>query len=137
MDWKELKTEEDIAEIQSIFRNFSDAEIVGFNFESGNYIDEELIGHEYMLNKLNVVFQRMDRNPFSIEIQFEGMRRINFYSPLIDECSASITYAKFVKSEKYIYWTKWKEFAPQKREHLEADVTFIEAKSAKWRIIQL
>lgn len=100
-----------------------------------NYVDSELAGHEYMKNEFCIVFQRMDVNPFSIEVVFEEMRRLNFYASLIDECSASIIYAKFVKNKDYIYWTKWKDFDPYNPEHLKEDVTFIEAKRARWRII--
>lgn len=135
MNWINIDTEEDIINIQKIFGNFLDAEIVSFRFESGNYVDEELVGHEYMNNDFYIIFQRMDSNPFSIEVVFEQMRRINFYAPLIDECSASISFAKFIKNKNFIYWTKWKEFDPYNLEHLRADVTYIEAKRAKWRII--
>lgn len=88
-----------------------------------------------MKNELNVIFQRMDTNPFSIEISFEEMRRLNFFAPLIDEYSACITYAKFVRSKNFIYWTKWKDFDPDKEDHLKSDVAFIEAKRVKWRVI--
>ena len=135
MVWKEINTEQDILEIQKIYGDFLDAEIVSFNFESGNYIDEELVGHEYMTNRLYIIFQRLDKNPFSIEVLFEGMRRINFYAPLVNECTADILFAKFVKNNSYIYWTKWREFDPYNPEHLKNDFTFIEAKSGKWRII--
>lgn len=88
-----------------------------------------------MKNEFYIIFQRMDKNPFSIEVGFEEMRRINFYAPLMNECSTSIIYAKFVKNNDFIYWTKWREFDPYIAEHLKEDFTFIEAKRAKWRII--
>lgn len=135
MEWIVINTEKDILDIQKQYDNFLDAEIVRFGFESGNYIDTELVGYEYMKNELHVIFQRMDINPFEIEVVFEGMRRINFYAPLMDERSSCISYAKFVKNDSFIYWTKWKDFDPYNSEHLEANVTFIEAKKAMWRII--
>ncbi|GFI09592.1 MAG: hypothetical protein HFI24_04570 [Lachnospiraceae bacterium] len=136
MKWISIETEKDIFNIQKQFNNFLDAEIVRFGFESGNYIDSELVGHEYMKNELHIIFQRMDMNPFEIEVIFEEMRRINFYTPLMDEYSSCITYAKFVKNDNFIYWTKWKDFDPYNAKHLEANVTFIEAKRAMWRIIR-
>ncbi|MEW4411874.1 hypothetical protein [Clostridium sp. AN503] len=135
MEWLLIETEQDISYIQKIYENFLDAEIVNFRFESGNYVDSNLIGHEYMKNEFHIIFQRMDVNPFSIEVVFEEMRRVNFYAPLINESSSSISYAKFVKNEDYIYWTKWKEFNPYNKEHLKKDITFIEAKRARWRVV--
>lgn len=132
MEWKELLTEQDIQELQDLYGNFLDAKLVDFRFESGNYVDEELVGHEYMNNDLYVVFQRQDISPFSIEVHFEEMRRINFYAPLCTEFSAYIYYAKFVKADGFIYWTKWRDFDASL---LGLDVTFIEAKRVKWRII--
>lgn len=135
MEWLFIETEQDISCIQKIYEDFLDAEIINFWFESGNYIDSNLVGYECMKNEFHIIFQRMDVNPFSIEVVFEEMRRINFYALLMDESSACIIYAKFVKNDKYIYWTKWKEFNPYNEEHLKKDVTFIEAKRAKWRVI--
>lgn len=135
IEWKKIETEQDILEIQKIYENFLDAEIVSFRFDSGNFVDEELVGHEYMKNIFSMIFQRMDNNPFSIEVVFEEMRRINFYAPLIDEYSAEILFAKFVKNDDFIYWTKWRDFNPYNPEHLKEDTTFVEAKRVKWRII--
>lgn len=112
-----------------------DSELVSFNFTSGNYVDDDLVGHEYMTNILNIVFQRLDRNPFSIELSFEEMRRLSIYTPLIIECSADIIYAKIVIANGFIYWTKWRDFNPYDEDHLRADTTYIESKRLKWRII--
>lgn len=135
MEWIYINTMEDVKYLEETYDNFLDSELVSFNFTSGNYVDDDLVGHEYMTNILNIVFQRLDRNPFSIELSFEEMRRLSIYTPLIIECSADIIYAKIVIANGFIYWTKWRDFNPYDEDHLRADTTYIESKRLKWRII--
>lgn len=135
MEWIYINNADDIKYLEEVFNNFLDSEIVSFNFNSGNYVDSNLIGHEYMTNTLNIIFQRLDTKPFSIELSFEEMRKLSIYTPLSDECSADILYAKIIMTNGFIYWTKWKDFNPCNKDHLRADTTYIESKRLKWRII--
>jgi hypothetical protein len=110
--------------------------LISFSFESGNYIDDDLVGYETNSNNLHVIFQRMDINPFSIEVVFEEMKQLSYFPPLLYEYSASILFAKFVRDDKYVYWTRWSEFDPYNKEHLSyGDFDLIKARRAKWRII--
>lgn len=135
MEWTYINNMDDVKHLQEIYDNFLDSEIVSFHFDSGNYVDDDLVGHEYMTNTLNVIFQRLDTNPFSIELSFEEMRRLSIYTPLINECNSDILYAKIVIANGFIYWTKWRDFDPYNKEHLSADTTYIESKRLKWRVI--
>lgn len=132
MRWKKINNEQDIQEIQKLYNNFMDAEIVSFRFDSGNYVDDNMVGHEYMENDFFIIFQRMDILPFSIEVHFIEMRRINFYAPLCNERSSCIDFAQFVKRDEYIYWTKQRNV---QESELRFDMTFVEAKEAEWRIL--
>ena len=138
MEWVELKNQEDILYLQEKFGNFEDSVLVYYHFNSGNYIDDNLVGYENNTNNFTMIFQRMDKNPFSIEILFENLRRFNFIAPnWNDNYSSEILYAKIVKNDKYYYWTKWEEFDPYNEQHLTYnDFILVEAHKVKWRIIK-
>lgn len=56
--------------------------MVSFAFDSGNYVDDERIGYEKNSNILIMKFERLDNNPFSIELMFEETRRLNCFFQL-------------------------------------------------------
>lgn len=138
-EWNNIDSEEDIDSLMKIYDNFEDCFIVKFEFVSGNYIDDNLTAHEFDTNNLLVLFQRQDKNPYSIEIMFEMTKKINFYAPVQgdeDYNLADILYAKIVKDDRYFYWTMWKEFNPFNAEHLNYnDFTLIQSRKVKWRIV--
>ena len=139
MEWIEIISEKDIENIQEKYDDFEDSYVVNFSFESGNYVDEELTGHETNCNNLILRFERLDDNPFSIEVMFQQARRLNYFMPCMgkDNWTAGIDYAKIVKNEEFFYWTVWEEFDPYDEEHLKFnDFILIEAKSIKWRVIK-
>lgn len=136
LEWILIESDQDIMNIQKRYGNFLDAEIVNFRYESGNYVDSDLRGHEYMKNELHVIFQRMDENPFAIEVVFEEMRYIHFHAAMMDETSSDILYAQFIKTKDFIYWTNLRMFDPEDiPEYLAGGKMFIEAKRAKWRVV--
>lgn len=137
MEWNIIETEKDIDYLQQMYGNFMDSKLVSFNLQTGNYVDENLTGYEYNNNIFTMLFQREDINPFSIELIFEYTKRLNFVSPVMnDNWSSEILYGKIVKNNKYIYWTKWKDFDPYNEEHLlYNDFFLVEAYKAKWRIV--
>ena len=138
-EWNNVISQKDIETLMKIFDNFEDSFIVKAFFDSGNYIDDNLTGYEYDTNNLHILFQRQDKNPFSIEIMFEMTKRINcFLSGVIGDGSfgADILYAKVDKDDEYFYWTTWKDFDPYNSEHLKYnDFNLIQAKKVKWRIV--
>jgi len=139
MEWIEIKTMEDIEELHRQYNFFEDSYVVKFSFDSGNYVDREGVGHEYNNNNLILVFERLDDNPFSIEIMFTHTRRLNYFFPVQgkDNWTSDINFAKIVKNDEFYYWTIWKEFDPYNDEHLEYnDFILIEAKCIKWRVIE-
>ena len=138
-EWHNIISEKDIENFMILYGDFEDSYIVKGQFDSGNYIDDNLTGHEYDNNCLHILFQRQDINPFSIEIMFEQTIRINcFFSRVMgkEAVGADILYAKIVKDDEYYYWTTWKEFDPYNSAHLcNNDIPLIQAKKIRWRII--
>lgn len=137
MEWREIKNVGDITILQTEFHYFEDSILVHYRFESGNYIDKTQIMYETNENRLYMLFQRLDGNPFSIEILFENVRRMNYFIPFgeNDNWSSELNFAKIVKNEKYYYWTRWKDFDPNNKEHLNCnDFILVEAEKVKWRI---
>lgn len=139
MDWNEIKTLEDIEYLHKIYDHFEDSTLVSYHFESGNFVDEDLVGYEYNSNKLCLLFQRLDTNPNSIEIMFEYTRRFNFFAPVgsKDSWSSYMDFAKIVKDDHWFYWTTWEDFDPNNQEHLNYnDFILIQAEKVKWRIVK-
>ena len=140
MKWHEIKTQADIDYLQKVYHDFEDSVLVSYTFISGNYVDEELVSGECNSNKLSLLFQRMDRNPFSIEIVFDYIKRFNFFAPVgatRDNWRSEIDFAKIAKNDEWFYWTKWREFDPCNEEHLNYnDFMLIEAQYVKWRVIK-
>lgn len=139
MEWIEVKSDADIQHINEIYDNFEDAMLVKMEFVSGDYVDDEMTGHMRQTNDLKVFFQRLDRNPFSIELWFTNTKRMNmFFNNPQDNFLSDIMYAKVCKNAKSFFWTVWEEFDPCNEEHLSLnDVKYIEAYGLKWRIVEL
>lgn len=139
MKWYKIKTLTDIEYIQKLYNNFADATLVRYKFESGNFVDDNQVSHEFNSNKLCLLFQRLDNNPNSIEIMFDYTKRFNFFAPVGSEDSwrSEISFAKIVKNDKWFYWTTWEEFNPENEEHLNYnDFILIQAQQIRWRIVK-
>jgi hypothetical protein len=139
MKWYPVKTSEDIEKLLTAYGHFEDSTLVGYQFDSGNYVDEDRVSYEVNTNQLCLLFQRLDDNPFSIELVFEYTKRFNFFAPVGADISwrSEILFAKIVKDDNWFYWTTWKEFDPYQPEHLSYnDFMLIQAKDLKWRIVE-
>lgn len=139
MKWYELKTSIDIEKLLHVYNNFADATLVSYKFESGNFVDENQVSHEFNSNTLCLLFERLDDNPFSIEIMFEYTKYFNFFAPVGSEDfgRSEINYAKIVKNDKWFYWTTWEDFDPNNQEHLKYnDFILIQAQNVKWRVVK-
>ncbi len=138
MEWIEVKNDADIKNINEIYNYFEDAMLIKMDFVSGDYVDNEMVGHMEQSNDLKVLFQRLDRNPFSIELWFINTKRMNmFFVNPCDKNLSDIMYAKVCRNEKSVFWTVWEEFDPYNEEHLSlSDVYHIEAYRLKWRVVE-
>ena len=139
MVWQEVKNDTDVNRINELYNYFEDAILVKMEYVSGDYVDSEMVGHMEQTNDLKVLFQRLDRNPFSIELWFTNTKRMNmfFHNPQ-QKYLSDILYAKVCRNEQAVFWTVWEEFDPYNEEHLScSDLYFIEAYGLKWRIVEM
>lgn len=139
MKWCEIKTSTDIEYLQKLYNNFADSILVSYKFESGNFVDDNQVSHEFNSNKLYLLFQRLDSNPNSIEIMFDYTKRFNFFAPVgsADSWRSEIGFAKIVQNGKWFYWTTWEAFDSENEEHLNYnDFILIQAQQVKWRIVK-
>ena len=137
LEWNEVLTDADIEYLNNIYDHFEDSLIVSMNYISGNTVDSELVGNMRGDNDLKITFQRLDRNPFSIELWFTHTRQMKllFVNPS-DNCQMDIMKAKVCRNESSVFWTTWDEFDPDNEEHYHFhDVTFVESEGLKWRVI--
>lgn len=136
MEWNEIKTDEDIRYLNEIYHNFEDSLIVSMEYVSGDYVDRELLGHMEMTNDLKVIFQRLDNDPFSIELWFTNTKMMNFvFANYRDNRLSDIMYAKVCRNNEMIFWTLWEDFDPYREDHIPETV-LIGAYGLKWRIVK-
>lgn len=139
MEWHEVKNDSDVNHLNELYNYFEDAMLVKMEYVSGDYVDDEMVGHMEQTNDLKVLFQRLDRNPFSIELWFTNTTRMNmFFNNPQEKHMSDILYAKVCRNEQTVFWTVWEEFDPYNEEHLSYnDLYFIEAYGLKWRIVEM
>jgi len=135
--WKDVITDGDIEELNHIYDYFQDSVIVSMEYISGNSVNEELYGDMRQDNDLKIIFQRLDKDPFSIELWFTHTRQMRFlFANYCDNQLADILKAKVCRNERSYFWTMWDEFDPENEEHLTYnDVVFVESEGLKWRTI--
>lgn len=135
--WNEIKNDADIQRLNDIYNHFEDSMLVRMEYISGDYVDDEHIGHMEQKNDLKAVFQRLDDDPFSIELWFTHTKKLSFvFVNPSDKLLSDILYAKVCRNDKSVFWTVWRDFDPYNAEYLsESELTLIEADSMKWRIV--
>lgn len=136
MEWHEIENDADLARLNELYGYFEDSFIVRMEYLSGDYVDSDLCGHMEQTNDLRVTFQRLDREPFSIELWFSHTKRISlFFANPQDKRLSDILFAKVCRNDSAFFWTLWEEFDPYNPEHLEG-TALIEACGLKWRIAE-
>ena len=137
LEWNIIQTDDDIEYLNNIYDFFEDSMIVSMNYISGNSVDKDLVGNMQQDNNLSILFQRLDENPFSIELFFTHTKQIKFhFNNPSDGYLSDIMKAKVCRNDKSVFWTMWDEFDPNNEEHkLLQDVIFVEAEGLKWRFV--
>lgn len=137
LEWNEVITEADAEDLNIAYDYFEDSVIVSMNYVSGNGVSGELVADMRGDNDLKIMFQRLDRNPFSIELWFTHARRMRFsFVNPSDNCQMDIMRAKICRNGKSVFWAAWDAFDPDNEEHLTAsDVMFVESEGLKWRTL--
>lgn len=102
--WIEIENQKDIEMFMSLFGEFHDSCIKEFRYLSGAFINEDL--SMYPINNkriLKVIFQRQDRNPSVIEMEFIGLLRLSIY-PEDENYTCEIVDATMIIVDNHIYW---------------------------------
>ena len=137
MEWHEINTAEDIEQLQKIYGNFEDSYLVRMEYVSGDHVDHELVGSMVQSNDLRAVFQRLDEDPFSIELWFTHTKRVNmFFVNPADRCLSDIYSAKVCMNSSSVFWTVYMDFDPYSEADISArDIMLIEAEGMRWRVL--
>ncbi len=138
LEWYDVVNDLDIEELNNIYDFFEDSRIVSMNYISGDTVAENLVGTIRQDNDLKILFQRLDANPFSIELWFTHTKQIRFiFTNSSDKCLSDIMRAKVCRNSRSFFWTTWDEFAPDNEEHLSLnDIVLVEAEGLKWRYVE-
>ena len=133
--WNEIKTKKDIETLLSVYGGWHDACIVEAKYVSGTIVEIDNLAMSLGTSTLTIVFQRQYRNPFSIEVMFENVKKIKFdYSTAL--VGASVYDATMFIHEGLIYWVAgWSE-NPSIDDIKDSDTTWLSCHSAKWRVVK-
>lgn len=131
MEWKALKTEEDIADLLKTFMGFHDGVLKEIHLWNGYFVSEELrMGSGNGVLNATVLFQREWKNPSAIEIQFDDVQRMNIVGIQPNEWYMIFDSTLFCRDGLF-YWADidgWKASNPDSER-----TTWIAAKGIKWR----
>ena len=147
ISWNKVITQSDVDSLLEIYGGFHDACIINLNYTSGANVDESLsmIYGAPEDSKVSVVFKRQWK-PASVELLFEGMRKMNIagwqnnYSCDIIHCYLAF-HNDLIKGldQNLIVWADSCSFNPKElpdRKILQEPMTtYIISNSLKWRII--
>lgn len=138
LEWNEVLTDADIEDLNYTYDYFEDSLIVSMNYLSGNSVSDELVGDMRGDNDLKITFQRLDRNPFSIELWFTHTRQMKFlFVNPSNNCQMDIMRAKVCRNNRSVFWIMWDEFDPEDEDHQRFnDVVFVESEGLRWRVIE-
>ncbi len=138
LEWNDVVNDLDIEDLNNAYDFFEDSMIVSMNYISGDTVDENLVGTMRQDNDLKILFQRLDANPFSIELWFTHTKQVRFiFVNPSDKCLSDIMRAKVCRNNRSLFWSTWDEFDPENQEHLSrTDIIFVEAEGLKWRYVE-
>ena len=132
--WLEINDNNDVIKFMNEMCFFHDSCIKEIRYLSGAYVDDEL--SMYPVNdcrKLNVIVQRQFENFSMIEMEFEGLKKLNLY-PVNNEYTCEILDSTMIYKNGFIYWCDCGGLT-------EADIeqyngTIICASKLRWRSIK-
>lgn len=132
MDWKEIKNESEIDQLQKLFGYFHDSCLKELSMSTESYVNEDLSmsvpDHPHI--KVRMLFQRQFSNPSAIELLFEGVTKLCISSN--PKMSEDIIYdAKLLYKQGQYYWINTCDWEPG--ENHRDDVSWISAGGVKWR----
>lgn len=148
-DFREIRTEQDIDDLMTIYHGFHDSVIAAVSYRSGYAVGSDRSVDQYGNHNVSVIFHSQ-WDPRLVELCFENVRKIYInglrenYMNIIDDatlCFRDITISDEIMGEMTkhgILWADYSDFdiSDLDQSAAEYDMTFILADSLKWRIIE-
>ncbi|MDF2535373.1 MAG: hypothetical protein K0R18_1532 [Bacillales bacterium] len=130
MEWNEVKTNEDIENLQKLFGGFHDSCLKELYLWTDSYVNEKLSMGMSSSTNVRILFQRQFENPSAIELLFERVTQIHMAQP--PEGHDSIIYgASLLLEDELFFWADDYSWRPS--EIIEYDVSWIASRNLKWR----
>lgn len=102
--WKEINSQNDLANFMDMLYDFHDSCIKEFKYTSGAYVDKNL--SMYPINDqriLKIIIQRQFENPSVLEMEFIGLKRLSMFPP-DDNYTCEILDATMILKDDCVYW---------------------------------
>lgn len=128
MEWKEVKTKEDIRKLYETFGGFHDGVLREIHLWNDYYVDKDLsMNSGNGMLSAKILFQRQSDKTSVIEMLFSGIDKMNIVSTQPDHWYMIFEVTLTFKDELY-YWAEVDNWAIG-----DNSVTWISAKGIKWR----
>jgi len=131
--WNDVKNQDGLDVLLETYGGFHDSCIKEIHYISGAYVTENL----YMqpmnnLNSLRIVFQRQYLNPMEIEVEFNGLVKLNL-EPANTSYTCEILDVSFFFENDMVYWGDSFLFETQRNEYAGI---WLQAAEVRWRIVK-
>ncbi|MEH6940031.1 hypothetical protein V7056_19630 [Bacillus sp. JJ664] len=130
MEWKEIKTSDDIKKLQMVFGGFHDSCLKELYLWTDSYVDEDLSMAMTSGTNVRILFQRQFENTSAIELLFEGVKQFHM-SPPPEDYDSIIYGASLLIEDELIYWANDSSWSPTN--NIDYDVSWISSKRLRWR----
>lgn len=131
MNYKELKTADDISEFMKLFNYFHDSCLKELKYVSGSYVNLDLTLSAFdSIRSINAIFHSQNHKLPAIEIVFSKVERLNLV-PRLENYDSIILGAHLSLVEDSFYWAEFDDFDYQNADHFNG--TWIKCKEIKWR----
>lgn len=130
MLWNNIKSKEDLDNLNNLFGNFHDSCLKEMCFSTGGYVENDLSIYAYSNPIARFLFQRQWKEPSVIEIEFSNVLQINI-KPEGENNFIDIINAHIYLSDGIFFWSA-KDY--EMKEEGKDEYTWIEAKNVCWRV---
>ena len=130
MDWIDIFTEKDVAELMRVFGAFHDTCLKELWYGSDNYVGKNLAMHMGWDTCVRMLFQRQKNEPAVIELEFFSVN-ILVINPSLPDYSSEILGASMYWKNGIIYWADEEKWSGD----TNSNCTWVAARKARWRIM--
>lgn len=133
--WNEIKTQEQLKEFMESVFYFHDSCLKEFKYLSGAYVKKETLAMHPINEKriLKVIIQRQFKDMSVIEMEFSGLKHLNFY-PVDDFYTCEILDSKMILKDDCFYWCD--DFNISEDDFADYKGTLICAEKFRWRVAE-